>query len=117
MKNQNRSCYLLNAFSINMLPDGVTKITCAEITLEQARSILKDNFISAVGHTDTANLFSSVLGFNVPMNRLTITIAKRNYGVEPWVAVVGQYSGPRLEEGTTTLPEGATIRWFSIYID
>jgi hypothetical protein len=26
-------------------------------------------------------------------------------------AIVGQYIGPRLPEGATTLPEGATIKW------
>ena len=27
---------------------------------------------------------------------------------------MGQYSGPRLPEGSTSLPEGATIKWYLI---
>ena len=29
-------------------------------------------------------------------------------------AIIGQYSGPRLEEGATELPEGARIEWWII---
>jgi hypothetical protein len=31
--------------------------------------------------------------------------------------LVGQYSGTRLPEGATTLPEGATIRWLVVSVN
>ena len=33
------------------------------------------------------------------------------------VALVGQYSGPRLPEGATTLLEGATIKWMVVVVN
>lgn len=43
----------------------------SDITTEKAREILADgNFISAIGHDSTAEIISSVLGINVPMNRI-----------------------------------------------
>ena len=69
--------FLLNAFSLNMI----------------------------VGHADTAAVFSSVLGVEIPCNRATVALKEGD------VALVGQYSGPRLPEGATALPEGAAIKW------
>lgn len=43
----------------------------SDISTEKAREILSDNnFISAIGHDSTAEIISSVLGLNVPMNRI-----------------------------------------------
>ncbi|MCK7505116.1 MAG: DUF1874 domain-containing protein [Desulfobacterales bacterium] len=60
--------------------------------------------ISAVGHADTAAVFSSLLGRPVPVERRSIKLD------EGETALVGQYIGPRLPEGATTLPEGAPHR-------
>lgn len=62
---------------------------------------------SAVGHSDTAAIFSEILGTEVPENR--ISIPPLGAGTEQILA--GLYTGPRLPEGATTLPEGATITW------
>jgi uncharacterized protein 26 len=43
----------------------------SDISTERAKEILSDNdFISAIGHDSTAEIISSVLGINVPMNRI-----------------------------------------------
>ena len=63
---------------------------------------------SAVGHADTAAVLSTVLGVDVPMNRTTLQM---EHGV---ALLVGQYKGPRLPEGATALPEGATIEWWLV---
>lgn len=43
----------------------------SDISVERAREILADgNFISAIGHESTAQIISTVLGMEVPMNRV-----------------------------------------------
>jgi hypothetical protein len=63
---------------------------------------------SVVGHADTAAVFSSVLGRVVAHNRETVKLAPDD------ILLVGQYIGPRLPEGATALPEGATIEWWIV---
>ena len=101
--------FLLNAFSLNMLV-GNADIVVREITRAVAAS-LAPACVSAVGHADTAAVFSSVLGVPVPCNRVSVTLKEGD------VALVGQYSGPRLEEGATSLPEGATIKWLVVGVN
>ena len=95
--------FLLNAFSLNMVVGNVD-IVVRGVSLKTA-AIIAVHCASAVGHADTAAVFSSVLGVPVPCNRATVTLKEGD------VALVGQYSGPRLPEGCSTLPEGATIKW------
>lgn len=99
---------ITNAFSINMLSmDSDLKFSRLKET--EARWIA-ENFqhSSAVGHADTAAVLSTVLGVDVPMNRTTLQM---EHGV---ALLVGQYKGPRLPEGATALPEGATIEWWLV---
>ena len=95
--------YLLNTFSLNMLENDAN-VLVREVSLETARSLAKIA-TSAVGHADTAAVFADVLGVPVPCNRVGVSLGHRD------MALVGQYSGPRLPEGATTLPEGAAIKW------
>ena len=101
--------FLLNAFSVNMLA-GNANVRFTEIGQDEAASILSEGFTSAVGHADTAALFGSLLGLPVPPARVTVTFAQED------IAILGQYSGPRLPEGSTALPQGATIRWYAIHV-
>ena len=100
--------FLLNAFSLNMIV-GNADIVVREITQVTAAS-LAATCTSAVGHADTAAVFSSVLGVEIPCNRATVALKEGD------VALVGQYSGPRLPEGATLLPEGATIKWVVVAV-
>ena len=100
--------YLLNAFSLNMLV-GNADVAIREVSLDTARNLAKIA-TSAVGHADTAAVFADVLGVPVPCNRVTVALKEGD------VTLVGQYSGPRLPEGATSLPEGATIKWLVVAV-
>jgi hypothetical protein len=102
--------YVLNAFSLNMVSTFPTTFTVSDISVEAARGVAV-GVPSGVGHPDTAAVFSSVLGTDVPMNRATVSLAAGDS------VLVGQYSGPRLPEGATTLPEGATIKWLVVKVE
>lgn len=103
---------IVNAFSVNMLDvaeNGVVKAVFQRITRAEAAARAADGFTSAVGHEDTARVFSAELGVEVPANRATVTITPSSGPI-----LLGQYKGPRLPEGATTLPEGAEIQWFLV---
>jgi hypothetical protein len=101
---------LLNAFSLNMVASPSGTLVWSELSLDEARNALAAGFESAVGHESTAAVFASQLGLEVPATRATVFLSPGD------VAVVGQYRGPRLAEGATTLPDGATIVWLRIEI-
>lgn len=102
---------VLNAFSLNMLAVMPADITVIEVSAWYAAALLAENGLeSAVGHDTTAAVFSSALGLEVPYNRATVALSPGS------VVIVGQYSGPRLIEGTTELPEGATIKWLQVVV-
>lgn len=105
--------FVCNAFSLNMLTDLTASIRCIEISEAAAASLYRESvgIPSAIGHQDTANLFTTVLGKTVPMVRMTVTLNKGER------VLVGQYSGPRLPEGVNTLPPGASIRWVIVTIE
>jgi hypothetical protein len=104
---------VLSAFSPNMLPlfdVGMAAVRFFAIGVEEART-LADGAPSAVGHETTAAVFSSTLGLTVEFNRTTTTLQSGD------VALLGQYRGPRLAEGATELPEGATIQWLRVEVE
>jgi hypothetical protein len=90
--------FLMNAFSLQM----VTEFPCT-ISIEEVNS-LPEGLESAIGHQDTAN----VLG--VPMNRVNVSLSKGD------VAYVAQLQGGRLPEGSTTLPEGFSLKFFKVTV-
>ena len=104
--------YLSNAFSLSMIANlghcnlDITSNIC---NYQQMVEDLKPT--SIVGHQDTANLFSNLLGIDVTMNRVSVTLEKGD------ILIVGQYTGPRLPEGTSILPEGASINWMCVIVD
>ena len=101
---------LANAFSINMLPgNSVVKFT--QITTDQAKEILDNNIESFIGHTDTANVLTTILGVPILVNRASL-IAQKGESF-----IVAQFSGPRLPEGTTSLPEGAKITFWLVEVN
>ena len=97
--------FILNAFSVNMIADFPSAVMFREISVSEAAEIAAQGLESSVGHADTAAVFTTELGIEVPANRTTVRLFRGDW------ALVGQYSGPRLPEGTTELPEGAKIRW------
>jgi hypothetical protein len=101
---------LLNSFSLNMLSEFPAQPLFEEVSLDEARQELADGFESAVGHVDTAAVLSNQLGIEVEARRTTVSLKKGD------VALIGQYRGPRLPEGTTTLPEGSSISWILVVV-
>jgi hypothetical protein len=100
-----------NAFSLNMLDSLSSTIKTIELQKEAVKETLKVNaWRSVVGHVDTAAVFTDELGVEIPFNRESVSLKQGD------VVLVGQYVGPRLNEGVTTLPEGATIKWILVSI-
>lgn len=97
--------YLGNSFSLNMLAYD-------EFTLIRARKVNPDEVpadaVSVIGHADTARVVSGILGREIPANRVNVALEDDD------ILYVAQYKGPRLEEGATKLPEGATLEFVEI---
>ena len=104
--------YLTNAFSLNMVdmasrsPRKWFLVDTQPIPPEEVPA----EITSAIDHPDTARLVSSILGRHIPANRVTISLG---YFDE---CILVRYVGPRLPEGSTTLPEGASLSFFRICI-
>jgi hypothetical protein len=91
-----------------MLSAFPATVKVEEVSLETARRLVKDGFESFVGHPDACRVYGELLQVTVPMNRVSVQLGFSE------VSLVGQYSGPRLPEGATMLPEGANIRWLVV---
>ena len=109
-----RRIVIANAFSLNMLTLGVgaTDLQVCRVPPEYIRGEIEEagDFTSIVGHADTSAVFSSQLGLDIPCNRATFKLE------EDHILFVGQYKGPRLPEGATSLPEGAKVEWAMVTI-
>jgi hypothetical protein len=109
-RNLTAKTYLGNAFSLGMIDSN--RLTGINIHVtEVLPKQISNEAVSVVGHADTAALFSELLGRQIAFNRVSVTLYKGD------TLYVGQYSGPRLPEGATTLPEGATVKWLKVVID
>ena len=95
---------LCNAFSLQMVACPTT-VRFEEVSAEVVAKALSSGFTSAIGHADTAAVVGSLLGMEVAMNRVNVTLTR---DTELYVA---QVVGGRLPEGCTTLPEGVTIKF------
>lgn len=49
-----------------LVVDGTYRLS--SISVDEARKLLQDGFLSAVGHQSTADMLSELLGIHVPMN-------------------------------------------------
>ena len=112
--------YIGNAFSLNMLGEAddvrVRRLTFSDVIVgfhDAPRT-------SVVGHESTAVILAGLLGLapgalrpagaGPSWPRPTITLQGGD------TILVGQYSGPRLPEGATSLPDGAVIVWFLVSV-
>lgn len=106
--------YLLNAFSAGMLPEngGVIEFTPLTGGEEEARLMLVDGFVSAVGHASTAEVFAARLGLPVETRRVDVKLQPGDW------AVVGQL-GTRLAKGKILSAEklGAPpLTWMLVHV-
>lgn len=88
---------LLNAFSLQMISGDCV------ILVKEVKSFPSD-VVSFIGHEDTAKIF------NVPFNRASVTLNDGD------VAYVVQLQGGRLPEGSTSLPEGYSFKYYKIKV-
>lgn len=110
--------YLTNALSLNQCNSVIATgqrflLNVDPISPEMAAEFLTTHipkFVSAIGHTETAEIVSSLLGIEVPANRIKIDLQPQD------TMIVAQYLGPRLPEGCTKLPEGATMMFLHVSI-
>ena len=117
--NTEETLLVSNAFSINMLNAETSSINDScycyrfdSVTIEQAQQVLKSiggRYRCCIGHVDTAQLVGNQLGLELAANRETVSLAPHG------VMLVAQYTGPRLPEGTSTLPEGASISYWLVW--
>jgi hypothetical protein len=120
-KGNKKMVTVINAFTPAMmsLTEGVEgrlsrttrHVSFDRVSVEYARQMVRRGCRSAVGHADTAARISSILGVEVPMNRVSLSV-----GDEGGEFLLAQYMGPRLPEGCTTLPEGAELRFILVSI-
>jgi len=103
--------YLANSFSLGMLPDGGL-INIVPLEDKHVKSILKDGFVSAVGHQSTADFMKLLLGIDVSVNRVAITL---KHGDK---VIVLQLQG-RLPEGKVLTQEeiqSIPYKWFVVEV-
>ena len=98
--------YIANAFSLQMLKEFNAQVSIEEI----APSDVPADVESAIGHTDTAAVVSSILDFEVSANRASISLGTDD------VLYVAQLTGGRLPEGSTTLPEGFSLKFLKVTV-
>ncbi|WP_434576906.1 STIV orfB116 family protein [Thermoanaerobacterium thermosaccharolyticum] len=68
-----------NAFSLQMLDlQRASNVQVTPLTLDEVKSLLSEGFVSAVGHQDTANVLSDMLGLDVPCNRINIHLTPKD---------------------------------------
>src|SRR3989304_4090094 len=106
---------LLNSLSLNMVPPNC-KIRVWEVNEYMAADTLSAGHVeNCIGHADTDAVVRAALlaAGSAPLplgQRITVSLLPGDY------ALVAQYIGPRLAEGTTVLPKGARIEYRMVEI-
>ena len=103
---------LLNAFTPGMLPEFPATVQFMELTVDKARAFAAHGLESCVGHQGSAEMYSAILGVPVSVNRVTTRFEDGE------VALLGQYTGPRLVEGQVLSAAelaAAPMRWLLVW--
>lgn len=100
--------YLGNAFSLQMI--DLNKDTSVDIVPVTKEEVAQSGFESVIGHQDTANVLTNLLGLEVPMNRVSVRLDVSD------ILYVAQVTGGRLPEGSTTLPAGMSLTFIKVTI-
>jgi hypothetical protein len=95
--------YLLNAFSTTMLPEG------GVVEFENLGTPALGEFVSAVGHEGTAQVFSDLLGLSVEPARIMVALQPGD------VAIVGQINAEGKVLNAEELRE-LPIRWIRVTV-
>jgi hypothetical protein len=70
---------LLTPIDFDKNQNAIVKFS--KITIEEAKEILKNSFVSAVGHEGTARVLSQLLDIEIPVNRITVFFNKGDIGI------------------------------------
>jgi len=75
--------YVLNTLivPVNFDEDNEARVTLRRVSLEEAKSLLENNFLSAVGHEGTAQVLSELLGVQIKLNRINVFMKKGDKGL------------------------------------
>lgn len=104
--------YLVNAISLNMLNvTRETKLLIMPLSQDDVvkRLTIKSDevtIVHAIGHQSTADLLTGLLGMEIMYSRANVKLGETDR------LIIAQYTGPRLDEGTTILPEGAKVEFY-----
>lgn len=103
--------FVTNAFSINMLDLVGQDVSFVPVNVRAVKNLLRnEQWESAIGHADIARVVSGLVGTEIPVNRINVSLRK-----DVTSLIVAQYQGPRLPEGTTKLPEGTVVEFWQVY--
>lgn len=95
--------FIANAFSAQMIA-GINNGVSMDVRFQPASTEdIAGITASAVGHQDTANVLSKILGREVAVNRVDVKLDDGDS------IIIAQVVGGRLPEGCTVLPEGVRI--------
>jgi len=84
--------YVANTFSLNML-DGSAVLRVHEVDASEVKKLLEHHkWESCVGHQSTAEILSTLLGRDIPLNRVAVKLHKGDTAIVFQVMV-------RVEEG------------------
>ena len=95
-----------NAFSLQML--DLSKEQNVKVVPATVAEVSNSGFRSVVGHQDTANVLTTLLGVEVACNRESVKLEDGD------VLYVAQVTGGRLPEGATTLPAGFELAFLKV---
>ena len=105
--------YILNASPLSLFPARHRlwlewwPLTTAEAAARVARHAAGGGPVrSALGHADLAGWVSRLLAYPLAHHRASAALGPGDR------ALVCQYRGPRLGEGSTRLPDGAGLDWY-----
>ena len=105
-----------NAFSLKMLSrEDISRLVVIPTSLEDVKGIVHQfPFKSIIGHEGNAELFSQLLGVEVPVNRVSFTLSNED------TLIVGLPSGWRLPEGKILNKEeleALQLDWFIVQLE
>lgn len=98
--------YLADTFTPDML--CINSFSLARFKIVDPATIPTDVF-SDIADANMTRVVSSILGFE-PTNKSDSAYISDDYDV----LYLARYHGPKLEEGTTSLPKGATLTFYKV---
>jgi hypothetical protein len=104
--------FLTTTFSPAMLELG-TVATVREISLDEAKGLLVDGFVSAVGHEVTALILSAVLDTRIEFARVNLSLSARDCVV----CVIPSFRADVAREFTSEEVEAAGLRCFVVEVN